>query len=273
MKTCTKCKRELPLTDFHNDKSRKDGLFPWCKQCQIDSRGNYYREVTVFEKRTPRGWISAINKYLYEYGYKICTECMGICELSEYGIDIKGQFKLKSICNSCRAKQRSSRPNSQRSQLELKKQGLKRCCVCGEIKKLTEFWHSDNREKYAYACNKCRVKQNYEYDKQKFKIDSQYRIAKLLRHRVSLVVKQKAKSAPTLALLGCSVEYFQKYFYSLFTGNMTITAFMNGQIHIDHIKACAKFSNLADPTQQKECFHYTNLQPLWAKENMQKGAK
>lgn len=46
----------------------------------------------------------------------------------------------------------------------------------------------------------------------------------------------------------------------------------SGEWHIDHIKPCASF-DLTDPEEQKECFHYTNLQPLWAKDNLNKGAK
>ena len=42
--------------------------------------------------------------------------------------------------------------------------------------------------------------------------------------------------------------------------------------HIDHIRPCSSF-DLSDPTQQKECFHYTNLQPLWASENLKKNNK
>ncbi len=42
--------------------------------------------------------------------------------------------------------------------------------------------------------------------------------------------------------------------------------------HIDHIIPCASF-DLTDLEQQKKCFHYTNLQPLWAKENLIKGVK
>lgn len=42
--------------------------------------------------------------------------------------------------------------------------------------------------------------------------------------------------------------------------------------HIDHIKPCASF-DLSDPDQQKACFHYSNLQPLWAFDNLSKGAK
>jgi hypothetical protein len=41
--------------------------------------------------------------------------------------------------------------------------------------------------------------------------------------------------------------------------------------HIDHIRPCAAF-NLSDPEQQKVCFHFSNLQPLWAPENLSKGA-
>ena len=42
--------------------------------------------------------------------------------------------------------------------------------------------------------------------------------------------------------------------------------------HIDHIVPCSKF-DLSDPDQQKECFNYKNLQPLWAKENILKSNK
>lgn len=41
--------------------------------------------------------------------------------------------------------------------------------------------------------------------------------------------------------------------------------------HIDHIKPCAAF-DLNDPEQQKICFNYKNLQPMWRKENMRKSA-
>ena len=46
----------------------------------------------------------------------------------------------------------------------------------------------------------------------------------------------------------------------------------HGEWHIDHIKAIAKF-NLLDENEQKKCFHWSNLQPLWAEENISKGDK
>jgi hypothetical protein len=45
-----------------------------------------------------------------------------------------------------------------------------------------------------------------------------------------------------------------------------------GEWHVDHIQPCASF-DLSDPKQLAECFNWSNLQPLWAKENISKGAK
>ena len=45
-----------------------------------------------------------------------------------------------------------------------------------------------------------------------------------------------------------------------------------GKWHIDHIKPCKSF-DLTKSDEQKKCFHYTNLQPLWALDNIKKGAK
>lgn len=45
-----------------------------------------------------------------------------------------------------------------------------------------------------------------------------------------------------------------------------------GEWHIDHIKPCCLF-DLSVKEQQSECFHYTNLRPLWSKLNLKKGSR
>ena len=44
----------------------------------------------------------------------------------------------------------------------------------------------------------------------------------------------------------------------------------HGKWHIDHIRPISSF-NLHDPLQQRQCFHYKNMQPLWATDNLKKG--
>ena len=46
---------------------------------------------------------------------------------------------------------------------------------------------------------------------------------------------------------------------------------MCGEIHIDHIRPCSSF-NLTKEDEIEKCFHYKNMQPLWAKDNLTKGA-
>ena len=45
-----------------------------------------------------------------------------------------------------------------------------------------------------------------------------------------------------------------------------------GLWHLDHIRPCADW-DLTKPAEQAGCFHYSNYQPLWAKDNLSKGAK
>ena len=66
---------------------------------------------------------------------------------------------------------------------------------------------------------------------------------------------------------GCDIAFFKDYYESKFIRGMSWTKVMNGEIHCDHIIPCTNF-DLNKPEEQRKCFNYTNLQPLWAKENI-----
>lgn len=74
------------------------------------------------------------------------------------------------------------------------------------------------------------------------------------------------------SMLGCTIGYFKEYFCSLFVNGMSWDAFMRGEIHIDHKKPCVVY-DLTKESEQRECFAYTNLQPLWKIDNLKKGKK
>ena len=111
---------------------------------------------------------------------------------------------------------------------------------------------------------------NRTWDKNRRKIDPMYGVKKNLRQRVWAVLKGKNKSAKTLELLGCNIEQLKKYLENKFEDGMSWDNY--GVWHVDHIIPCANF-DFSDPKQQKICFHYTNLQPMWGEDNMKKGSR
>lgn len=97
-----------------------------------------------------------------------------------------------------------------------------------------------------------------------------------------LVYKKRLKSVAKLTgyrkskliyeLLGCSVQEFKHYIESKFKKGMSWANHGIHTWHIDHIKPVCSF-DLTKEYDRKECFHYTNLQPLWANENLRKSGK
>lgn len=73
-----------------------------------------------------------------------------------------------------------------------------------------------------------------------------------------------------MALVGCNIEEFKKYLESMFVDGMDWGNY--GLWHIDHIIPCISF-DLSNEQEQRKCFHYTNMQPLWAKDNLIKSSK
>jgi hypothetical protein len=111
---------------------------------------------------------------------------------------------------------------------------------------------------------------NYMADRAGNDIDFKLRGVLRARVRAAITRSSGAKSRKTMGLIGCSVPQLRKHLEAQFTEGMTWDN--HGEWHIDHIKPCASF-DLTDAEQQLECFNYTNLQPLWASDNLSKGAK
>lgn len=96
-------------------------------------------------------------------------------------------------------------------------------------------------------------------------------VIKNLRRRVHHVIKDDYKSAHTLDLLGCTIDQFLGHLEINFQDGMTWENY--GKVwHVDHKKPCAAF-DLTRPEEQRACFNWKNLQPLFAKENLAKGAR
>lgn len=66
-KKCSKCGNELPLSEFSKDKSRKDGLQPWCKECKKQWRADNAEARKQYDKQYNAEHAEARKQYNKQY--------------------------------------------------------------------------------------------------------------------------------------------------------------------------------------------------------------
>lgn len=236
-KTCSTCKEIKPLTRFSK---LGTGLSPKCKDCDrayYEANKERIKEYTAANKERRKEW----RKKHYEANKE---------RISEYNKEYRAANK--ELIKELAKKYYRKYPRNSKKYYEANKE------------KIREY-----NKKY-YAANKHWY--NGEYLRNRRKNDENFRIKGNLRRGLQRAMSAQGarKSKSTLKLVGCGIEELKQHFQSQFTDGMTWENY--GEWQIDHIVPCAAF-DLTDPEQQKLCFHYTNLQPLWAIDNQRKNAK
>lgn len=129
-------------------------------------------------------------------------------------------------------------------------------------------WQANNRERHL------QIRKNWS--KQRYNTNPTYRLSVNLRNRLYEALKNNIKTGSAVKDLGCSIEELKKHLEDKFYFNSETREIMSwdnyGSWHIDHIRPLASF-NLSDPEELKKACHYSNLQPLWAKDNLEKKDK
>lgn len=134
--------------------------------------------------------------------------------------------------------------------------------------------YKEKDKKYYYLNYETKIKlKKREYMREKRK-NPLFKIIESIKRRTLLSLKNKNSKKYTkhMNLIGCSPLFLKNYLELKFKNGMTWTNHGKKGWHIDHIIPCSSF-DLTDPEQQKKCFHYTNLQPLWWYENLKKSNK
>lgn len=223
---------------------------------------------------------------------KMKTKCCGKCKhkklINNFYKDISHNDGYQTICKFCRAdynaiyrkknkvkirkrKKEYYNKNKYKLRIEMKKQY--RIHKDKRLKQAKKYYKEHRtiilRTVHKYAL-KNREKINngkLKYILKRKRTDIKFNILFNLRSRLHHALKDNCKSSKTIKLLGCTVEFLKAYLQAKFKQGMSWKNY--GKWHIDHIRPCASF-DLSKPSEQRKCFHYTNLQPLWAKDNRKK---
>ncbi len=176
---------------------------------------------------------------------KICTKCGIEKELSNFG---KNGKYLRPDCKEC---------NNLRNIKYYDKHKEK---INGNHRN----HYKQNKEEYS--------KRHIKYNSKRRIKDPSFKILNNFRRRLLRALDGKIKISSSLKLLGCTPEQLKQHLESQFIESMSWDNYGLHGWHIDHKLPCAKF-DLSKEQEQLECFHYTNLQPLWTEENWSKGSK
>ncbi len=190
---------------------------------------------------------------------KSCSKCKIEKDDAEFYFRSDKPHLLQSSCKDCIIKDRRVFREKYLERFKLK----------------DRMYHARNKERrnnYLKKWQKENRTARSLKDKIKRHTDINFAMRSRLHNRIRMALKRNSKFSTSSEYLGCPISEFREYFYSMFVDGMTWNNFLNGDIHIDHIVPCVKF-DLSKEKEQKKCFHYTNLQPLWAKDNILKGSK
>lgn len=201
---------------------------------------------------------------------KLCTKCDAEKSLDLFGNDIRYKDGKRSWCKVCsNITSSKSRNREKANEVAKRYRQSKKGILNRQRNEKTEIGKERSKR---YRDKKIKSGKLAEYCKQKYATDPHYRIRLLCASRIRemLKIQNVNKTQKTVELIGCSIQELKTHFESLFIKGMTWEN--QGEWHIDHKKPCSLF-NLTDLDQQKICFHYTNLQPLWALDNIKKSNK
>jgi len=202
---------------------------------------------------------------------KFCPVCKIDKPLNEFHNDKRRKDGKAYQCKICKKAAHLKYSRSEAGQKTIKAQHHKYYRSEHGKKYYEKYYNSDARVQSGKKSYEKRIKNGKiaKQRKERYHSDIKYRLKRNLGNRIRKAMNGKDKSIRTRNLLGCSIEYFKQHLESQFTEGMTWDN--KDEWHIDHIKPIALF-NLLDRKDQKKCFHYTNLQLLWAIDNWEKNS-
>jgi len=197
---------------------------------------------------------------------KICTKCHKrlLNDLKHFALKGKkykdGQEKLRSRCKNCVKEYATIYTATHK----------------GALRSYALRHYYKNRERNLIRGRKYRMSHKKEilasqriYVRQRKASDVNYKMRHILANRIRNLLKSQGvkKTMGTIELIGCSMIFLKKHIESQFDDKMTWKNYGRYGWHVHHIIPCALF-DLSKIEEQRKCFHYSNLKPLWFDDNL-----
>jgi hypothetical protein len=238
-KRCTKCGEEKLLSEFFNDPRRKDGKRAKCKPCFPRSKA---------KKRTPEK--RAADRRKYE--------------------GVSREYVPRAVILQRAAEKRAPKYDA-------------------HVVAWVVWMRKEEKRAAGQALHDSHVRLFRSRTIQfrlKYKSDPgfavQQRLRTQLRKKAKLFPKlddlmraaiKRCGTSPTVeCVCGYSIAELVVRLERQFTQGMTWERFLEGKIHIDHIRPQCMF-DLSCTDQVRACWSLSNLRPLWAEDNLAKGAR
>lgn len=261
MKLCNKCKTNKEPLNFSKKARSKDGLSNWCKDCNKDytksyyinnkesldrkNKENYQKNSEHFKQKSKE--YRENNKEYYSEYFKVYYS-NNKESLSEYKKNHYNSNRDKYLINS--KQQKESNPEKYSEYLKNWRENYTEY-MKGYLK---EWWSLNRNKRKTYWEN---IRNN-----------NPHYIAWRSSLRLALSRMNKAKNEHTIDLLGYTPFDLKSHMESLFKDGMSWENW--GEWHIDHKIPVSKF----DPNTPIDVVNdLSNLQPLWAFENLSKSNK
>lgn len=255
-KTCSKCNETKPIEMFG-----KTGRI--CPPCKKIEHQKWHKEIAKE--------LASIGLFVEINGAKLkARQCNCCSEIKE----VRFFKQISQTCIDCKAPTKPEVLERQKKRQELEAKATHRTCIRCDLSKKIGEGISNKRNPYCRDCsnelNRAKYVKNggKDYFRIKRQTNISYNIESKLRGRLRGALKEgnATKRLRTEELVGCSFEKFREHLKSNLREGMTMEKVLSAEVVIDHIIPCALF-DLTNEEEQKKCFHYTNLQPLWMREN------
>ena len=234
-KICSKCKIEKEFNEFYFNKNTNRNR-SICKIC-FNLNAKVYRNSKKEKIKE------------YSKNYRLINSEIIKEKSKNYREENKEQLKIRQKINSKKYYNNNS---------ELMKERSKN--------------FRENNPNYSYEYRTKNQSYSNDYQKKRRKEDDLFKLTYNVKSRLNLFIKKTniRKTSSTFEMIGCTPQFLKEHLEMNFKEGMSWENYGLYGWHIDHI---IPLSSAEDEDGVYKLCHYTNLQPLWAKENLSKGSK